>query len=357
MNKDTGLFSHKWVIQLLVCVVLALLTVFIYKIRPISLPFGAGLLLAYLFNPFVNYFENRFGIHRTITISAIIVLTLLALTPLFVWSVPVLSRQAAGLFQKLPDYFSNITKKYEFLNTIDIKNAIESRIFENINSNTASVFELLKNLLGTTTSFFLWVTLVPVSFFFLSWHFNGLFSSLHRYVPATKKNEFFSIINDIDNAFGDFFRGRLIISAIISFLFALAFLITGVPYWFLLGLLSGLLSIVPYLSILGWVAALFLKYLDVNTVSDTNAIGIFLELLWPTLAFYIVNLFEEWVLIPWIQSRSTHLGVLTILLSVLTGGAVAGLLGMLMAIPVAASLKIILTRSILPRLEDWAQSN
>jgi predicted PurR-regulated permease PerM len=113
-----------------------------------------------------------------------------------------------------------------------------------------------------------------------------------------------------------------------------------VPYALLLGLLTGLLTIVPYLCTVGWPVALLAKYIDV--LSSSGAVAWTDILLWPSVVFVIVAFAEGWMLTPWIQSETMEMSALTVLVAVIIGGGLGGALGMLLAIPVTACGKIIL---------------
>jgi len=132
--------------------------------------------------------------------------------------------------------------------------------------------------------------------------------------------------------------------------------VTGVPYWFLLGMLTGLFNIVPYLSLISWPVAILLKYVD----TLTNSAGAS-PAYWPSSsgpALFISRCsFEGWILTPWIQSGQLKMSAVTIILVVIIGGVMAGVLGMLLAIPVAACIKIFFEEVVLPPLARWVANH
>jgi predicted PurR-regulated permease PerM len=137
-------------------------------------------------------------------------------------------------------------------------------------------------------------------------------------------------------------------------MYAIGWAAADVPYWFLLGIGTGLLTIVPYLSLIGWPLAILLKYLDMVTASGASAVAWLPVAVWPTVAYLAVQFIESWVLTPWIQSQSTDMSAVTVLIVVFIGGAVGGMYGLLLAIPIAACIKILFQELILPKLERWA---
>jgi predicted PurR-regulated permease PerM len=114
------------------------------------------------------------------------------------------------------------------------------------------------------------------------------------------------------------------------------------------------LNIVPYLSLVSWPVAVILKYVDALTTGTAQSAGILAIVVWPSFVYVAVQLLEGWILTPWIQSGQTNLSVVTIILVVIIGGVLAGVLGMLLAIPIAACVKIFFEEVVLPPLRRWA---
>lgn len=193
--------------------------------------------------------------------------------------------------------------------------------------------------------------------FFFAWSFPSILCHLQGYLPASRKPQLLEFVGKMDKAVGDFFRGRLIIAFLMVTLFAIGWLFAGVPYWFLLGVGTGLLSIIPYAASVGWLLAILLKYLDLTTGEGSPDFAWVPVLVWPSLVYGLVQFFEGWVLTPWIQSESTNLSAVTILIVVLVGGVVGGLYGLILAIPIAACLKILAIEMLLPQLQQWATDN
>ncbi len=117
---------------------------------------------------------------------------------------------------------------------------------------------------------------------------------------------------------------------------------------------TGLLSIIPYISVIGWPLAILLKYLDAVGDPGGQTVGWFSIVALPSLPYLTVQFFESWWLTPWIQGQTSNLSAVTVIVVVLVGGAVAGFLGLLLAIPIASSIKILFEELVLPRWEAWA---
>jgi predicted PurR-regulated permease PerM len=163
------------------------------------------------------------------------------------------------------------------------------------------------------------------------------------------------VLRRMDTAVQGFFYERFLIAVITGVLYAIAWALTDVPYWFLLGVAIGLASLVPYLSAIGWPLAVALKYADAVTAGQPVEAGWMAILLWPSVAYLIVQFIESWILTPWLQSRSTDMSAVTILIVVFIGGAVGGLFGLIFAIPAAACIKILIEEFIKPRWLQWVR--
>jgi predicted PurR-regulated permease PerM len=122
-------------------------------------------------------------------------------------------------------------------------------------------------------------------------------------------------------------------------------------------MLIGLLNIVPYLSVVGLPAAILLKYLDTLSGVEPQNAGIVAIVVWPSLVYFGVQVLDNWILTPWIQSGQTNLSAATILVSIFIGGALFGVWGLVFAIPVAACFKIFLEEFVAPPLKRWASSH
>jgi len=97
--------------------------------------------------------------------------------------------------------------------------------------------------------------------------------------------------------------------------------------------------------------AVFMKYLEVSTSQSLASVDWMAVAFWPSLVYGVVQILEGWVLTPWIQRQSTDLSAVTILLVVLIGGALAGVYGLIVAIPLTACLKILLKELLVPTIK------
>ena len=147
-----------------------------------------------------------------------------------------------------------------------------------------------------------------------------------------------------------FIRGRLTIAFIQSIVFSVGYWVIGVPAPVLLGVAVAVLSIVPYAALVGIPVSILLLWLESRT-------GIRGSLLWtlgaPVIFYFIGQALDDYVWTPLIQGKSTGMDTPTILFATLAGGALMGVYGLLLAIPLAACIKILLQEIFWPRFQDW----
>jgi predicted PurR-regulated permease PerM len=153
----------------------------------------------------------------------------------------------------------------------------------------------------------------------------------------------------MDAVVAGFVRGRIVVSLIMGVMLAVGWKIAGVPYSIVLGLVVGLFCAVPYLGAVGVpVAVGLLAFKELGAID--GGMSWWAIILWPTIVYAVVQTIEGYVLIPMIAGKATNLDPVTILVVVLAGGSIMGIYGMLLAIPVAACVKIVCTDLLLPKI-------
>lgn len=333
----------------------------LYWLRSIFLPVGIALVLAYIVNPIVDATERRWAVPRGAAILVILILILAAGGGLLFWLSPVVASQTATLVQKVPEYARTLAERHQWdLGDYDrqVAGLLEQGLKEpfavlrSLFAGTSRAFGVLGGIISTTTYLVVTALLLPIYFFFFALHFHAIGAYLCALVPADKRERFLDITGRMDEAVSSFLRGRLIIALIMMALFAIGWspVLANVPYWLLLAVVTGLLSLIPFAAGIGWLLALLFKALELAGGADGGAWVWIVGMGGPTVVYGIVQFVEGWFLTPWIQSRSMDLSVVTVLLAVFVGAAVGGLYGMVLAIPVTACAKILFQELVLPGL-------
>jgi predicted PurR-regulated permease PerM len=190
------------------------------------------------------------------------------------------------------------------------------------------------SLLGTLVG----LITVPVFAFYLLYDFDRLTESVRGLIPRRAASEVVAVFRDIDAVLSQFIRGQVTVMAILAALYAVGYSIAGVRLAIVIGLLGGFLSFIPYVG--GAVAvglALLMVVLDGGGVSVAIAVaGVWAG----------VQLLEGFVITPKIVGDKVGLSAVWVLLALMVAGHIFGFMGVLLAVPAAAVVKILVTRGI-----------
>ena len=199
--------------------------------------------------------------------------------------------------------------------------------------------------------------LIPFYFYFLVLWYPDLVRFGAQLVPRDNREAAISLLQEMDDVVNGFVRGRLLVSFIMGVMFSVGWWLVGVPYAFVLGMTTGALSTVPFVGGLGAPIAIGLAVLARLELPEVERVAWWIPVVLPASVFGLVSIIEGWVLLPLIAGRATRLDPVTIVVAVLAGGALLGVYGMLLAIPLAACLKILVIRIVLPRLRAWTRGD
>lgn len=216
-----------------------------------------------------------------------------------------------------------------------------------------SAEQVLQTALAVLTFGFL-AALVPFYFWFFSIHFPAALEFLRGLLPVNRRERILALAAEMDRAVSGFVRGRIVVSTIMGVLIAIGWRFFGVPYAITLGVVVGVFSLVPYLSVIGLPIAIALLAVDQLAVPEAERMSWLWILLGPAIVYGVVQFLEGYVLVPLIAGKATDLDPVSIFVAVLAGAAMAGVYGMLLSIPVAACLKIWLREVVMPRLRAWS---
>ena len=305
-------------------------------------PFILAFLLAYLLDPVVAWVQRRWGWPRWAPTAALTLVVVGALAVVGVLLVPALIGQveslltAAGAFVvRLPAWLeSNETlARLEASGLVDrsaLIDEVATFLPAQIQAVAARVPTLVLGLtrqVGVVLGLVTTVALFPVLFFYMLKDFPALQRSLVGYLPRYQGRR--EYLEHAGHVFGNYLRGQLLISAASAVLVAVPLFLFGVPFSLLLGLMAGLLNMIPNLgSILTYVLGVALM-LAFGTMGDVLIVlGV----------LAVQAIIEQSLLTPNIMSQSVGLHPVVIMLSLFVCGALFGFLGLLLAVPATALL-------------------
>lgn len=333
-----------------------------YVLRGVFIPMLIAFAGAYTVEPWLSKLEDRWRFRRSIVISCGLVAVAVAVVIAVALLGPQVATQIEELIEKTPAYIETLATKLEgrinpnWLKKLPLQSgelpvdaaAIGSGAVKHVDG----AIGVAGDFLSSATYFLTSLVLIPVYFAFFAWNYGPLLDRAKNIIPDAHRDRILHIAERMDLAIGSFIRGRLIVCAWMMVLFSLGFWIAGVPYWFLLGSITGILSFVPFTAVIGCILAVLVQWIDASAAgSDTTLLQ---AAMWPVAVYCVVQILEGWVLTPWVQSQSMSMSPVTVFVVLMIGGSLAGLYGLLLAIPITGCLRVICEEFLAPKLENWA---
>lgn len=307
-------------------------------------------ILAYLFNPIINYFESK-NINRMI---GVLILYLGILCFILIFALLVIPRSSSeikGLVNNMPVYIekiSNITDEIynKYYSTIGelppLFQGVQQVVMENIVGLEHMIMDGLKSFIGRILKTFSKVVsliLTPILTFYFLVDKDYFKERIIGLIPKKNREEYRKLFLEIDDSMSLFVRGRIIMAIYVGVVTAIILLILRIDFALLIGFITGIADIIPYIGpFLGFLPAAFFAYLDSP-----------LKALWVSILFILIQWVENNILAPKILGDSTGLHPLIVLISIIIGGGIFGVLGMILAVPVVA-ISIILFKFISNKL-------
>jgi len=218
-------------------------------------------------------------------------------------------------------------------------------------------YEVLASTIGFATYLTVTVAIIAFCFYFFVWKFRQIIRWFVPFIPHSHRERSLEILAMMDRSVSAFIRGRLLQATVVAIVLSVGWspLVAGVPYFLLLGIGGGILNLIPYAAVVAWPLAMLLAWVDAIAQGQaTMGLDIWQVLILPTAVYLLAQGLDGWVLEPLVQGKATNLQPVTVLLAVLIGGSLAGLLGMLIAIPTMACIHIFAREVALPKLQQWA---
>lgn len=216
----------------------------------------------------------------------------------------------------------------------------------------------LKGLFGSVIGIGGMLLLVPLYAYYMLFHLGGMHASVRRYLPKRDRESLSNIGRQIGQMLAAFFRGRLLVCLVKGLLISVGLMLVGVDYAFLFGMVSGGLSLIPMVGpFFGYLVTALLSIPSFKIEDATTGTPQFAVLncfLLCAVVFTIAELIEGYVLMPKILGDSLRMNEVEVLFYLLAGGSALGMLGVLLALPIAAVIKILLKEVVLPALERFA---
>lgn len=322
--------------------------VFVWIFREILLPFVVGITIAYLLNPLVLRLGNL-KISRTISTILILSFFFVFVISLIVLLAPPLYQEVAQLLEKSPQYFDLVWAKLqpyvaiveETVNEEGLDESIQEVLKENIGGALSASTGLLSGLLNGGRSligFATFIIVTPLVAFFMMIEWQSITEWVDGILPKGSREKTKQLLSEIDTKISGFIRGQALVAISLGILYAVALSIVGLQFGFLIGLAAGALSIIPLFgSIVGLLVSVGVAYFQSGELTFVATVAII---------FLVGQFLEGNFITPKLMGQSVGLHPLWILFALMAGGALFGLVGLILAVPVAATAGVIMNFTI-----------
>ncbi len=307
----------------------------------ILLPMLLTGLLYYLLNPIVDWLEKR-KVSRTIGISIVFVLIGLILVWGLAVAIPNIQEQVVSFVQNLPANIQKLElqltsllqdKRFEQFRPTALQaiNQVNDQIISFAQRFSSSAVNWASHLISTASQIIVAVLIMPFILFYLLRDGKGLNAYITQYLPTKWRAPIGTVLSDVNSQLSNYVRGQVTVAMIVALMFSIMFSIIGLSYPVTLGILAGFLNLIPYLgSFLAMIPAVILGLIA----------GPFM-LVKVLIVFMIEQTIEGRFVTPLIIGSSLNIHPITILFVLLTSGQMFGVLGVLLGIPIYASIKVL----------------
>jgi len=316
----------------------------LYPIRIIFPPLVLALVLVYLLNPVVSALERR-GLKRVwaTLLTYLVFLTavgfaLAYLIPLVSHQVTAFARSIPGLLQRAENSLADFARRLGLhVKAEDLVSTFQRQ------GGVGKFIGRISSLTGQVLHVALVLVLGPVLAFYLLVDLPNLRRAAQAAIPARRRGEVQDVATTLTVAVGGYFRGQLLVALFVGIASMFGLWVVGLPYWAPVGLIAGLFNLIPLIGpLIGAIPALFIAFTTPEPVSGL----LHPRPGWPlavaaSVVLLVVQQIDNHVISPRVVTRTVKLHPLTVMLSLLAAGAVLGLWGMLLVIPVVAAAKIL----------------
>lgn len=316
---------------------------FIWIFNDVLTPFVLGIAIAYLLNPIVNGLV-KVKLPRLVAVSIILLSFFLFVFVVVIFAAPPLAREATALAESIPDYVDQLieyatpylTKVQEQFGGDYI---VSTKTF--LQSNAGKIIQITGGLAGglanggqAVVGFLTTLVLTPLVAFMLMIEWPHITKWINDLIPRKNEKVVTNLLTEMNAKVAGFVRGQITVAFFLGVIYAIALSVAGLNYGFLIGIAAGFLSIIPMVgSTLGLLVSVVVAWFQMGTFEFVGVIAAI---------FVVGQIIEGNILTPKLVGDSVGLHALWVLFALMAGGSVLGILGMLLAVPVAAVVGVLL---------------
>lgn len=305
------------------------------RVTEVFPPLVVALITVYLLNPVVTRLEG-FGVRRIfgscmtyLLLLAVVAIVLALLIPALIDQGQAFARDFPQTYERISDFVGGVTRQ------------IESRVGASINlgewlgSRTELVGGAVQGVGGFLQGAVQTMALVVVGLvlgFYLLVDLPHLRRAALRLMPPDRREEASKVASSVGTAMGGFFRGQLLVALIVGVMSSIGLLIIGLPYWLVVGFIAGFFNLIPLIG--PFVGAVPAVIIALALRSPITA-------LWVIVVMTVVQQIDNHFISPNVMRLTVRLHPVTVMISLIAGATLAGFWGMLLAVPLVASVKVI----------------
>jgi predicted PurR-regulated permease PerM len=342
MNTIRLPFYAKLALILLSLVIIVFL---LYVGQSVLIPLFFAIHIAFLLYPFARYMENRWNLSRSV--SSLIAVTLFVIViaaflyfitfqlMLFSQDLPLLQQQLNVLSA---DFRAWVSKRYHI-------DSSQQLIYMNnmMNDFLSRAGDYLGSLFIDISGIIFWTIIIFIYTYFILHHRRLIQNFIIALFPREDNAKLCSIVMETRAVANHYLVGLLIEFIVVAIANSVAFGLLNVPYWLLLGLLTAMLNFIPYIGIIVGTALVLVVTMMHGSAALAFQAGA---------ALFILHILDANILLPRVVGNKVKMNALITIISVLVGGALWGVAGMFLSIPITAILKIIFEQ--VNELKPWA---
>ncbi|MDO4190893.1 MAG: AI-2E family transporter [Bacteroidales bacterium] len=355
-------FTFDRVVRLVIStIIFVVLILLVRRLSAVLLPFVVGWVMAYLLNPVVGFVQHKMRIkYRTPSIIIALVFVIAIGVGIVELLVPAVKAEATDMGMLTTNFVETFGTKTSVLSSavydwiVGLVSSVDWEQWLSQKENQEVIKDLLPHFWGVISSTMQIVisifamAIIFLYMIFILIDFENLSTGFISFLPEKYRRFVSRLLKDVSSCTNHYFRGQALVAMIVGILFAIGFKVIGLPMGITIGLIIGVLNLVPYMQILGLVPVLLLVCLQAASPESNYWLQMFgvtdfwqgfgIMLLMAFVVFIIVQTTQDLVLVPKIMGKAMGLNPAVILLSLSIWGSLLGIIGMIIALPLTTLL-------------------
>ena len=342
-DSEKLIFSKTVIIKFILTVLAVLFFIYIYKsflmVRTLTLSILIAAMLAYFLNPLVKSVKNKLKISDTLAILTVFLVVILIFLILGFTVFPKTVSDVKNLIMKFPEYYKQTLEsineflgQYEVFKNINLdNNFIADNLSKIYNRQRANAANLIVSSAKNVMSFIFSLVLTPIFTFYFLKDKDDIREKLKKMIPRQKNDRLMKLFSKMHQDMTKYISGKIKMAIFVGFATFIMLLALGVEFSFVIGIITCVADIVPYVGpLMGLIPAFVFAFID----SPIKALWIFI-------LYILIQWVENNIVGPKILSKETGFHPIVVLFLLIVGGSLFGFLGMILSVPIALVIKTV----------------